>query len=68
MSFKFAVILPAKGPNKISRFRSWAKTHIPGLEFKLPPQVPVEATALTVRLRSAEDRDRIKSALVGELP
>lgn len=68
MTFKYTQILPAIGPNKIARFKDWAKAHAPGIEVNLPPQVPIEATALTIRLKSTEDRDAIKSAFPATLP
>lgn len=68
MTFKFAVIVPATGPNKLARFRKWAEETVPGVEFSLPPQVPIKATALTVRVKTAEDRDRIRNALPRSLP
>lgn len=68
MTFKYAVILPATGPNKLTRFKSWASQHTPEVAYSLPPQVPIEATALTVRVRSIEDRDLVKSRFPQTLP
>jgi len=68
MSFKFAVIVPAKGPRKIPRFKEWAGKTVPNLSYSLPPQVPIEATALTVRVASVEDRDTLKSLFPDTLP
>lgn len=68
MTFKYALVLPAAGPNKISRFKAWAKAHVPGIAVNLPPQVPIESTALTVRVKSAEDRDTVKKAFPETLP
>lgn len=68
MTFKYALVLPATGSNKIARFKEWAKANVPGIEVSLPEQVPVSATALTIRLKSAEDRDAIRSAFPDTLP
>lgn len=68
MTFKYTQVLPATGPNKIARFKEWAKAHAPGIDIHLPPQVPIEATALTIRLKSTEDRDAIKKAFPATLP
>lgn len=68
MSFKYAQVLPAIGPNKIARFKAWAKAHAPEIEINLPPQVPIEATALTIRLKTIEDRAAIKMAFPSTLP
>ncbi len=63
MSFRYSHTFPMSGPNKLPRFKHWAAENIPGVAVSLPPQVPVKSTALTVRLRSIEDRN----ALVGKL-
>ena len=63
MTFRYSHTFPISGPNKLPRFRQWAAENIPGVAVSLPPQVPVKSTALTVRLRSIEDR----SALIGKL-
>jgi len=63
MSFRYSHTFPISGPNKLPRFRQWAAENIPGVALSLPPQVPVKSTALTVRLKSAEDR----AALIGKL-
>ena len=63
MTFRYRHTFPISGPNKLPRFRQWAAENIPGVAVSLPPQVPVKSTALTVRLRSIEDR----SALIGKL-
>ena len=56
MTFRYSHTFPISGPNKLPRFRQWAAENIPGVAVSLPPQVPVKSTALTVRLRSVEDR------------
>jgi hypothetical protein len=63
MSFKYLHTFPISGPNKLPRFKQWALENLPGVAVSLPPQVPVKSTALTVRLKSAEDR----IALIGKL-
>ena len=65
MSFKYSHTFPISGPNKLPRFKQWAAENIPGVAVSLPPQVPVKSTALTVRLRSAEDRDTLMGKLAG---
>ena len=68
MTFKYALVLPVTGSNKISRFKAWARAHVPSVEINLPVQVPVDATALTVRLKSAADRDAVRAAFPKDLP
>lgn len=68
MTFKYALVLPAAGANKIGRFKAWAKDNLSDIEVSLPPQVPVEGTALTVRLKSLEDRALLKSKFPATLP
>lgn len=67
MTFKYALVLPVTGSNKISRVKAWARAHVPSVEINLPVQVPVDATALTVRLKSAEDRDAVRTAFPKDL-
>src|SRR5690606_2273131 len=59
MSFKYSYTFPCNGPNKLPRFSQWAADNLPGIEFSLPPQVPAKSTTLTVRLKSAEDRQAL---------
>lgn len=63
MTFKYSATFPIAGPNKLRRFREWAGTHLPGLGYSLPPQTPIKAEAMTVRLRSLEDRAALLEAL-----
>lgn len=63
MTFKYTYTFPISGPNKLPRFRRWAEEHAPGLEMSLPPQVPVKSEALTVRLKSLDDREVLASKL-----
>jgi len=63
MSFRYSHTFPISGPNKLPRFKQWAAENIPGIAVSLPPQVPVKSTALTVRLKSIEDR----ATLIGKL-
>lgn len=67
MTFKYALVLPVTGTNKISRVKAWARAHVPSVEINLPVQVPVDATALTVRLKSAADRDAVRTAFPKDL-
>jgi len=68
MTFKYGLTLAARGGNKLSRFKAWAETALPDLEYSLPVQTPVETESLTIRVRSLEDRRRILEALPGTLP
>lgn len=68
MSFKYALDLPAEGANKLTRFKAWAKANAPEIAFSLPPQVPIEATKLTVRLQTVEDRVLIRLKFPQALP
>jgi hypothetical protein len=66
MTFKYGLTIAAPGGNKLRRFRAWTKQHFTDLDFSLPPQTPIETETLTVRLRSLEDRQRIRVALANE--
>lgn len=59
MTFRYSYTFPISGPNKLPRFRKWAGEHAPEIEVSLPPQVPVKSEALTIRLKSAEDRQAL---------
>lgn len=65
MTFKYIHTLPISGPNKLPRFKRWAAENIPGVAVSLPPQVPVKSEALTVRLKSIEDRNALIEKLAG---
>ncbi|AYM19757.1 hypothetical protein [Agrobacterium tumefaciens] len=65
MTFRYTHTLPISGPNKLPRFKRWAAEHIPGIAVSLPPQVPVKSEALTVRLKSVEDRNTLIAKLEG---
>ncbi|CAN7535440.1 hypothetical protein LJR098_005047 [Rhizobium sp. LjRoot98] len=65
MSFRYTHTFPISGPNKLPRFKQWATENIPGVALSLPPQVPVKSMALTVRLRSIEDRNLLIGKLEG---
>ena len=56
MTFKYTYTFPISGPNKLPRFRKWAEEHAPEIAVSLPPQVPAKSEAMTVRLKSPEDR------------
>ncbi|MEX4010349.1 hypothetical protein [Neoaquamicrobium sediminum] len=64
MNFSYSYTFPIAGPNKIPRFKKWAAEHAPEIEVSLPPQVPVKSNAMTIRVKSPEDRnvlvDRMK--------
>lgn len=63
MSFSYSYTFPISGPNKIPRFRKWAAEHAPEIEVSLPPQVPVKSNAMTIRLKSVEDRQSLLSRM-----
>ncbi len=63
MTFKYAVTLPINGAHKLQRFTDWAKSVLPGLEYKLPPQTPVKTETMTIRLRSVADRALVLQTL-----
>jgi hypothetical protein len=65
MSFRYTHTFPISGPNKLPRFKQWAAENVPGVAVSLPPQVPVKSTALTVRLKSIEDRAVLAGKLEG---
>jgi hypothetical protein len=63
MSFKYSFTFPISGPNKLPRFKRWAAEHAPDVEVSLPPQVPVKSEAMTIRLKSVEDRQTLLTKL-----
>lgn len=63
MSFRYIFTFPISGPNKLPRFKRWAAEHAPEVEVSLPPQVPVKSEAMTIRLKSIDDRTRLLAAL-----
>ncbi|EBV3599891.1 hypothetical protein DOI34_25335 [Salmonella enterica subsp. enterica serovar Virchow] len=63
MTFKFSHTFPISGPNKLPRFKAWAAEHAPHIAMSLPPQVPVKSEAMTIRLRSAADRQALLSRM-----
>ena len=65
MTFKYSFTFPISGPNKLPRFKKWAADHAKDVEVSLPPQVPVKSEAMTIRLRSAGDRDKLQTGLAG---
>ncbi len=65
MTFRYTHTFPISGPNKLPRFKRWAAENIPCVAVSLPPQVPVRSEALTVRLKSIEDRNTLIERLVG---
>ena len=65
MSFRYSYTFPITGPNKIPRFRKWAAENAPGIEVSLPPQVPIKSEAMTIRLKSAEDRQTLLARMAG---
>ncbi len=65
MSFKYSYSFPISGPNKLPRFKKWAAEHAPDVEVSLPPQVPVKSKAMTIRLKSLEDRQTLLNQMAG---
>ncbi|PSJ62890.1 hypothetical protein C7I85_04775 [Mesorhizobium soli] len=63
MTFRYSFTFPIAGPNKLPRFKHWAVEHAPGIEVSLPPQVPVKSEAMTIRLKSVEDRQKLMTLL-----
>jgi hypothetical protein len=65
MTFKYSFTFPINGPNKLPRFKRWADEHASEVEVSLPTQVPIKSTAMTIRLKSAEDRQVLMTRLAG---
>jgi hypothetical protein len=65
MSFSYSYTFPISGPNKLPRFKKWAAENAPEIEVSLPPQVPIKSEAMTVRLKSVEDRQVLLSRMAG---
>lgn len=65
MTFKYSFTFPISGSNKLPRFKDWAATHAPEIEVSLPLQVPVKSETLTIRLKSADDRQLLMTKLAG---
>jgi hypothetical protein len=63
MTFRYSFTFPIAGPNKLPRFKDWSAEHAPEIEVSLPPQVPVKSEALTIRLKSAADRQKLMTKL-----
>lgn len=63
MTFKYSYTFPMAGPNKLPRFKKWAAEHAPEIAVSLPPQVPVKSQAMTIRLKSCEDRQTVMNRL-----
>jgi hypothetical protein len=63
MTFKYSLILPITGGNKLRRFRDWAEAHLPDMSYSLPPQTPIKTETMTIRLMSVEDRRRVLETL-----
>lgn len=65
MTFKYSYTFPISGPNKLPRFKKWAAEHAAEIEVSLPPQVPIKSEAMTIRLKSAEDRQALLGRMAG---
>lgn len=63
MSFSYSYTFPMNGPNKLPRFKTWAAENAADIPVSMPPQVPVKSEALTIRLKSAEDRETLSARL-----
>lgn len=64
MSFQFSTTFQISGPNKLPRFKAWAEANVPNIAISTPPQVPVKATAMTIRLKSDADRQTVMDKLL----
>jgi len=67
-TFKYGFTFPISGGNKLHRFKTWAAATVPDLDYRLPTQTPIETAAMTIRLRSLDDRTKLVRALPAELP
>lgn len=65
MSYSYSYTFPISGPNKLPRFKKWAAENAPEIEVSLPPQVPVKSEAMTIRLKSVEDRQTLLTRMAG---
>ncbi|GAA4116099.1 hypothetical protein ACFFTN_18170 [Aminobacter aganoensis] len=65
MTFKYSFTFPISGANKLPRFKDWAAQHAADIDVSLPPQVPVKSESLTIRLKSADDRQQLMTKLAG---
>jgi hypothetical protein len=41
----------------------WVEQHAPDMPISLPPQVPVKSEAMTIRLKSADDRQMLSDRI-----
>lgn len=65
MTFRCSFTFPISGSNKLARFKKWAAENAPEIPVSLPPQVPIKSEAMTVRLKSIEDRQALMAKLEG---
>ncbi|RLP24661.1 hypothetical protein [Mesorhizobium sp. YM1C-6-2] len=65
MTFRYSFTFPISGPNKLPRFKKWAEEHAQEVEISLPLQVPIKSEAMTIRLKSADDREKLETRLTG---
>lgn len=65
MTFRCSCTFPISGPNKLPRFKQWARENAPDIPVSLPPQVPVKTESLTIRVKSIADRQTLLSRLQG---
>lgn len=65
MTFRYSFTFPISGPNKLPRFKRWAEEHAQEVEISLPLQVPIKSEAMTIRLKSADDREKLETRLAG---
>ena len=63
MTFKYSFTFPISGSHKLIRFQRWIAEHAPDIEVSLPPQVPVDTEAMTIRLKSLTDRQTLIARL-----
>ena len=65
MTFRYSFTFPISGPNKLPRFKKWIAEHAQEVEINLPLQVPIKSEAMTIRLKSADDRETLQARLAG---
>lgn len=65
MTFRYSFTFPISGPNKLPRFKKWVEEHAQEVEISLPLQVPIKSEAMTIRLKSADDREKLETRLTG---
>ena len=68
MTFKYSFTFAIAGTNKLQRFETWAREHVPTVEFRLPPQTPIKTETMTIRLNSLDARQALLEKLAAVKP